>query len=107
MAESPSPQRHNEVEAELLSFIRDFRRGDTDIHVFWRRYSFRYAEAPPESIAEEPGSFFFEVNERLHHADWASPSSDPALEDLDAFRRWLSAAIQTYESGGWDPSRHL
>jgi hypothetical protein len=59
-------------------------------------FTFKWADAPDDAFSESDEQCFAEVNEQLHHADWASPA-DPALRDERHFRSWLNAAYARYQ----------
>jgi hypothetical protein len=85
----------------MLEVIERYLGGKLSIRQFWKEFISYYAAGPSIGrLSDYDESFFDEVNEKLHYADWESPP-DPDLEDPHKFEQWLRAAISQYKEGKW------
>ena len=95
-----------EYKRRLLEMIDRVLSGEWSVERFWHEYTPFYALAEPhgDPLNECDDSFFAEVNEHLHYADWSSPA-DPDLTEPQEFIDWLAKSRDMYLAGQWkDPS---
>ena len=80
---------------QLLRHIQGYLSGDLALPEFWKAYNFIWANLPEDALNDQDWDFFSEINDRLHHTDWHSPSN-PALIEPITFRKWLDDKVSTY-----------